>query len=341
MAVQKSVLSESEIFKLLKNHYRISADKVQHLHLGTANCFKVFTKDTPFFLKEYQETFSERDLQRETELNNFLLSQAFPTAGFVKDKNGISYHFVNGRYVVLQEYIEGESYVNHDLPDNMLFQSAEILGQLHEILIEYNLPVEMSDKWIKEFSVSQACAKYDSLLDSAQNIKDKEIRYKISKDLIFKKELIKLIEPYGQYFDKLTYKSTHGDYNAMQYLCAGDRIKAIIDFASAKKIPAVWEIMRSYMQSASDTKDPFDFDVSKFCEYVRCYMRFSALTECDLKYMTYVYLYQLGRSRYGYKEYMTDAENKDELLKFAFWRTNVCRMLLNKADEISAKLTAF
>lgn len=341
MAVQKSVLSEQEISKLLKNNYRISADQVQRLHLGTANCFKVFTKDTPFFLKEYQEAFSEGDLQRETALNKFLLSQAFPTAGFIKDKNENTYHFVNGRYVVLQEYIESESYVNHDLPDNLLFQAAEILGQLHEILIGYNLPVEMGVMWIKEFNVSQTCAKYDSLLDYAQNVEDKAIRYKISKDLIFKKELIKLIEPYGQHFDKLTYKSTHGDYNSMQYLCAGDRIKAIIDFASAKKIPAVWEIMRSYMQSASDTKDPFDFNVSKFCEYVRCYMRFSALTECDLKYMPYVYLYQLGRSRYGYKEYMTNAENKDELLKFAFWRTDVCRMLLNKADEISAKLTAF
>ncbi len=341
MAIQKSVLSEAEIFKLLKKHYRISAEKVQRLHLGTANCFKVFTKDTPFFLKEYQETFSEEDLQRETALNKFLLSQTFPTAEFIKDKNGNTYHFINGRYVVLQEYIDGENYVNNDLPDNMLFQAAEILGQLHEILIGYILPVEMDVMWIKEFSVSQTYAKYDSLLDSAQNVEDKAIRCKISKDLIFKKGLIKLIEPYGQYFDKLTYKSTHGDYNSMQYLCAGDRIKAIIDFASAKKIPAVWEIMRSYMQSANDTKDPFDFDVSKFCEYVRCYLRFSALTDCDLKYMPYVYLYQLGRSRYGYKEYMTNAENKDALLKFAFWRTNVCRMLLNKADEISAKLTSF
>lgn len=309
--------------------------------MGTANCFKIFTKNTAFFLKEYQEAFSEGDLQREAALNKFLLSHAFPTAVFIKDENGNTYNFLNGRYVVLQEYIEGESYVHHDLPDNLLFRAAEILARLHEILIGYNLPVEMGDMWIKEFSVYEACAKYDSLPDSAQNVEDKAIRYKISKDLAFKKELIKLVEPYGQHFDKLTYKSTHGDYSSMQYLCADDRIKAVIDFAAAKKIPAVWEIMRSYMQSASDTKDPFDFDVSKFCEYVRCYMRFSALTECDLKYMPYAYLYQLGRSRYGYKEYMTNAENKDELLKFAFWRTDVCRMLLNKADEISARLTAF
>lgn len=340
MAIQKSVLSEKKISKFLKNEYGISVEKIQRLNLGTANCFRVFSIDKIFFLKEYQETFSNEDLQRETTLNKFLLSKAFPTAEFIEDKNGNTYHFVKGRYVALQEYIEGKSYVNHDLPDNMLFQAAEILGQLHEILNEYDLPVEMDDMWIEEFNVSKTYAKYDSLIDFAQKVKDKSIRVKIIDDLIFKRGLLKLIEPYGQYFNNLIYKSTHGDYNAMQYLCEGDRIKAIIDFASAKRIPAVWEIMRSYMQSASDTKDPFNFDVSKFCEYVRCYMRFSALTKYDLKYMPYVYLYQLGRSRYGYKEYMTNAENREELLRFAFWRTNVCRMLLNKSDEISTKLTS-
>lgn len=341
MAIEKSVFNELEILELLKQTYGISADKVQRLHLGSANCFKIYAKEKIFFFKEYQEKFSEQDLQREATLVKFLISQDFPTAEFIKDKNGNTYNFVNQRYIVLQEYMEGKCYTAHSLPDCLLFQAAEILGKLHEILNGYELPIEMDEMWVKEFNVSHACAKYDSLLDNALNIRDKSIREKVYEDLTFKKELIRHIEPYGQYFDKLTYKSTHGDYNAMQYLCAGDRIKAIIDFTTPKKIPAVWEIMRSYMQSASDTKDPFDFDVSKFCEYVRCYTHFSALTECDLKYMPYVYLYQLGRSRYGYKEYMTNAENKDELLKFAFWRTNVCRMLLNKADEISAKLTAF
>lgn len=338
MAIQKSVLSEKKISKLLKKNYGITVDKTQRLHLGTANCFKVFAQDKIFFLKEYQDSFSEEDLKREAALNDFLLSQSFPTAGFIKDKKGNTYHFIKCRCIALQEYIEGESYVDHDLPDNMLFQSAEILGQLHEILNEYDLSVEMDDMWIKEFNVSKTYEKYDSLIDFAQKVKDISICDRIIDDLIFKRDLLKIIEPYGQCFNKLTYKSTHGDYNAMQYLCEKNKIKAIIDFASAKKIPAVWEIMRSYMQSASDTKNPFDFDILKFCEYVKCYTQYSALTEDDLKYMPYVYLYLLGRSRYGYKEYMTNAENKDELLKFAFWRTEVCRMLLDKADEISARL---
>ena len=124
----------------------------------------------------------------------------------------------------------------------------------------------------------------------------------------------------------------------MQYLCLGDKIKTIIDFASAKKIPAVWEIMRSYMQSAIDTKNPAEIDIEKFCEYVRRYMTTSTLSEYDLRYMPYVYLYQLGRSPYGYREYMLNVENKDKLLEFAVWRTDVCKMLVDKAGEISKML---
>jgi len=55
--------------------------------------------------------------------------------------------------------------------------------------------------------------------------------------------------------------------------------------------------------------------------------------------MPYVYLIQLCISQYGYKQYLlTDSENKEELLQFAFWRTAICRELDHKADEISEKL---
>ena len=338
MAIQKSVFTESDIIELMKNQYDISADKVLQLQLGSANCYKIITENGSFFLKEYQDTFSKDDIEREISLNEYLLSHSFPTAAFIANVNRNKYIYINGRYVMLQEFIEGDSYAHHDLPDDILLQSAEMLGKLHEILKNYKLPVEMDRSWAKGFNVSKARVKYDELLGMSEKIENKAIADKIKEDVRFRSELLQIVEPYGKYFKKLTYKSTHGDFSALQYLCQDGRIKAVIDFTSAKKLPVVWEIMRSYMQSATDTYDPFDFDESKFCEYVCHYMQFSKLSKWDLKYMPYVYLYQLARSRYGYKEYMMNAENKDELLRFACWRTDVCRMLLDRADLISEKL---
>jgi hypothetical protein len=55
--------------------------------------------------------------------------------------------------------------------------------------------------------------------------------------------------------------------------------------------------------------------------------------------MPYVYLFQLARSKYGYKEYLTtDSEDREGLIRFAFWRTQMCREVEAKAKEIAEKL---
>lgn len=338
MAIQKSVLSNDIIGTFLIAQYNISPNSIANMSLGTANCYRISAAQGEYFLKEYQETFSESDLKQEIELNNYLINSSFPTAKIVSDKNGNYYSFFKDRFISVQEFVSGVSYVNHDLPDGFLYQAAEILGKLHNTLKNYGLPTDMGCDWVNDLDIKKALCAYDELIELANTVEGSEIQHRIKDDLLFKKNLIDRVASYGQCFKKLTYKSTHGDYTAMQFLCDKNGIKAVIDFSSARKLPAVWEIMRSYTQSAADCANPFDFDVNKFCEYVRVYMNCSCLTEYDLKYMPYAYLYQLARSRYGYKHYMRNTENKDELLKFACWRTDVCRMLSRKADEISERL---
>lgn len=63
-------------------------------------------------------------------------------------------------------------------------------------------------------------------------------------------------------------------------------------------------------------------------------------TENDLRAMPYVYLFQLARSQYGFRQYLlTHTENADSLLRFALWRTDVCRALEKQAAEIADALT--
>ncbi len=55
--------------------------------------------------------------------------------------------------------------------------------------------------------------------------------------------------------------------------------------------------------------------------------------------MPYVYLYQLARSRYGYNEYLVKKlENRESLLRFAFWRTDICREVFRRKEEIAERL---
>ncbi len=137
----------------------------------------------------------------------------------------------------------------------------------------------------------------------------------------------------------LTVCSTRGDYQGCQLIFDENKIRAVIDFSSAAFLPVTWEIMRSFAQSSSSCRADAKIDIAAFCEYVRAYMEFSPLTENDMLAMPYVYLFQLAGSRYGYSQYLnSDSEDRDGLLRFAFWRTKICREIEKNAGAISDEL---
>ena len=70
------------------------------------------------------------------------------------------------------------------------------------------------------------------------------------------------------------------------------------------------------------------FNAARFKQYLSRYQKYSPLNKHDLRCILNVYLYQLARSSYGYREYLEKkALNADGLLKFAHWRTEMCRSL--------------
>lgn len=339
MALESPVLSDSSIRQLLKDHYCLNVDRIQKMPLGTANCYRIFAEGNSYFLKEFQSGFSKDDLDLEAKLVNFLTSHHFPTAQILLTKEQNTSLTYQEHLLCLQEYIEGTTYGNNQLPHHLLMQAAELLGQLHTLLKDYPLPVEMDVPWLEAFSAENYAAQYDNLLQAAEQTPDDPNYDRIKADLLYKKELAYRIAEYKKYYNGITYNATHGDYTEFQYICEGDRIKAVIDFSSARTLPVVWEIMRSYIQSCGACKDGKAMDVQDFCDYVRSYMKYAPLTLADLQAMPYVYLHQLARSQYGYKQYLIKkSENKDALLQFAFWRTDICREIEAKAAEISQEL---
>ncbi len=53
--------------------------------------------------------------------------------------------------------------------------------------------------------------------------------------------------------------------------------------------------------------------------------------------MPIIYMLQLAGSGFGYKEYLKD-NSKQELLTFAYFRTNLCRYLYTNKEIISNAL---
>ena len=340
MSLEKTILTESIISDLLSTHYGIIPLSVNKLKLGTANCFQVFDGTKYYFLKEFQSDILEEEVVREAKLLDYLSVAEFPVTRFYKTNNNEFVIKYKNHIICLEEYIEGHTYGYNDLPLALLPKVGRMLGKLHQALKDYLLPFGMSDQWLVSISADSVIAKYDELIQLAESKADADKLPKLMEDFRYKKQLALRCEEYKKYYNGITYCSTHGDYQGCQLIWEKDEIKAVIDFSAASCLPVTWELMRSFVQSSRLCRTTATIDVAAFCDYVREYIKFSPLTKNDMIAMPYVYLFQLAQSSYGYPQYLlnTDSEDREGLLRFAFWRTKMCREVERCANAISGEL---
>ena len=337
MALEHSVLNQEIIAGLLEEKYDLRVKEIQKTELGSANCFRIYDGYQDYFLKEFQARFQKKDLIREAQLLAYLAERNIPVARMIPMKTGEYAFEYQGHVVSLQEYVQGTSYGYENFPKELLPAIAAMLGRIHTALKEYSLPSGMDAQWLDSYDAETLCREYEELKTM---VKPEEPYYdRLMTDFQYKKALALRCADYRKYYEGVTYGATHGDYQGCQLICDTEGIQAVIDFSSAMKLPLVWEIMRSYVQTSNSSNHEAVIDVDVLCEYVKTYLTEATLTETDLKAMPYVYLFQLARSKFGYKEYLTtDSEDRKGLIRFAFWRTQMCREVEAKAEEIVQKL---
>ena len=335
MALEKTVLDDEKIKKLLSENWGISLVSCKKLKLGTANCYIVSDLENQYFLKEFQSDMDKNDIVREAGLVLYLYERGIPTAKYITTLCGDICVKYRRHFICLEEYVSGITYEYNDFPEKFLPDLACLLAKIHRTLKGYDLPADMDEKWLSSISADEVKGKYEKLFMELECHKEDKYYEKIKKDLVYKQNLIEKGEQLKKHFEGITYCATHGDYQGCQVICEKESIKAIIDFSSARTLPVVWEIMRSFVQSSNTCRHNAKIDVEQLCEYVKKYMEFAHLSKADLYAMPYVYLYQLSRSSYGYPQYLQGvSEDREGLLQFAFWRTDICREVEKKAESI-------
>ena len=135
---------------------------------------------------------------------------------------------------------------------------------------------------------------------------------------------------------KMTIINTHGDFSVQQLIYNDKEGTTVIDFETAKKMPIVWEAIRSYSYIDKDAKNG-KLNIDTLVEYFKESDKYIKLNKYDLKYAPHIYLLQLAGSTFEYKEYIDDYKQK-ELLKFGLFRTNLCKYLYENLDVISLRL---
>jgi Ser/Thr protein kinase RdoA (MazF antagonist) len=344
-----SVVSQRDIRLLLAERYDIQVTgTVASLKGGSANCYKIRAPEGNFLLKEFQPKYSVEDVRTEPEVTAFVARRGIPVAGFVATVTGEYVWEHRGRAFHLQNFLEGKIFPQNGAPDWLLRESAILLGRLHAVLADFaRMKIGFPDAWFA-WDATVKHREYDELIRLADELPDGEKRDRILRDLHYKRELLTpdrhpQIDP-----AQLTFGNSHGDYHILQLVCGQESVEAVIDFSSACSLPLTWEVMRSYSLG-----DPAcaagKLGIDRLRDYVRRYLKAGGeLSEYDLRMMPYLYHLQLARSRYGYQEYLSQGlqgiihnrlqERLEELLKFGFWRTDMCRWLEVNAESVSLAL---
>ena len=333
MGIQKTNLDDVKIKNILEKEYNIKALSITKIERGTSNIFKIETNQNKYILKEFISARKKETIIKEINIIKFLRERNMNVPKYIRTQSDNYYIENEGRIIIVQEFIDGYTIDNNTGDYNQVMKCASILGNLTEKLMEY--PELSNENIIDEyFSKNRVHLGIEKMKQIRKDIKeDNKYKEQIEKDLDYR---IKILEEIGIKFDfniisKLTMLNSHGDFCSQQLIYNDNKEPSIIDFEKAKKLPIVWEVIRSY--SYIDKK----FDIKNLIDYFKEFTKYVTLNEYDLKYASYLYLLQLASSPYGYKEYNDDYAQKN-LLDFAFFRTDLCKILYENLENISLRL---
>ncbi len=334
MGIQKTNLNNAKINDILAKEYNIKALNITKIDRGTSNIFKIETDKNKYILKEFVSKRKKETIIKEINIINFLRESNMNVPTYVKTVSGNYYLENEGRIIIVQEFIDGYTIDNNTGNYKEVIECANILGRLTKELMNYP---ELSEENIIEenFSKDRVHFGIEKMKQIKNDIKE-DNRYKeqIEKDIDYRIKILEEIENNFNFniIKKLTILNSHGDFCSQQLIYNDNKEPTIIDFEKAKKLPIVWEVMRSYSYIDKE------FNIETLVDYFKEFTKYINLNQYDLKYASYLYLLQLASSTYGYKEY-NDDDSQKELLEFAFFRTKLCRVLYGHLEEISSRLT--
>lgn len=332
--IEETVFTHKEITKVIKNIYNINIYKIEKLNRGSANIYAL--NENKFILKEFQAKYTEDEINKEIIIINHLKNDNIPVAEYIKTVNG-KYSFIyKNRIIIMQKFIDGYAVKSNAGNHTQILESAKYLGKIIKSLSTLNIELPNNNvlNWCSNETIDKSIEKHEKIL--------KEMAVKnnpqIYNDIENKISMLRYVKNNFDFsnVDKLTIMNTHGDYSVLQFIYRNGKVSAILDFATACKMPIVWEIIRSYSYIDPKAKDG-NIDIENLVEYVKVFTKYIKLNKHDLKMMPYLYLIQLLESTYGYKQFIID-NSKTNLLDFASYRTKLCCFLFKNSEKIANAL---
>ncbi len=299
MPLNASKLKIERIRELLDIQYGLSCNRVVTISNGSANLYHIFSNDGEYILKEFQNGFDIDRVKMEIEITKIIKNEGIPTTDFVYNFSNRAYLLNEGNIITLQRYINGITKDYYSLDEKEQIEVADYLVKIIKILNHSNIQLPSFKMDIFELRrIIESVDKCNNLLCKCKdNVMIKSLKDK-------KKMLIEASMMDFSHINDLTILNSHGDYNISQFIYNDKgKIKAILDFASAKRLPIVWELLRSYIFMDS-TYNNGVFSLNGLIKYLRMFNKDKILNKYDIEYFFKVYYMFLLNSMFGFEQYI-------------------------------------
>lgn len=331
-------LSAREVCTFVREFYSLDAAEAEPVARATNEVWRVRGIFGAFAFKRFPPSARSAAL-REPGLTAHVRSMGIPTAIFTTANDGSFVIDAQGQPAHLQTYVDGVTVKQNRAPPWLLPASAEMLGRICTALAGVRgLPDGFPAKWFA-LDVRRKTLEYDALIIAAARNRRLTAaqRREVTDDLVFKRAAVAELPNIKLAARMFTRGATHGDYSIRHLVLNGQQIAAVIDWSSACRQPFVWEVLRSYTYADPACADG-RIDLEGARRYVGTFLNFQSLTRRDLTAGPDLYYAQQLRSTYGYRQFLLDGTNSPELLRFAHWRTRLCRWLQKNRGDVGAAL---
>lgn len=269
--------------------------------------YALMTTTNKYFIKVLNKKNENINMDDEIAVCNFLKKRqlsAIPTYICRKDGNYLTQ--INEHiFINVQEFIEGNIWNKYQAPDWLLFTGASYIADVHNNLNDIKLKRRPAIMRINDAngSLIQLMEIEKKILKCPQS-KNRDF---ILDDLSLRKTILRNQKPID--ICNLTFVNGHSDYTIKQIITRNKSFVGVVDFSEVAYIPAIWELMRFYINSAPECIRQ-KIDKNKFEIYITNYMKKSRITDYDKEVFVDFNLYYFVQALSVYEKYLEEQSER-------------------------------
>jgi hypothetical protein len=224
-------------------------------------------------------------------------------------------------FLNVQRFIGGDTWRKNEAPDWLLLAGADFIGDVHTHLNRTDLRQRCAIQRINDSAVS--LKKIENIEQIIMNLHDSDAKYFLMNDISLRRKVLNKHRKVK--LDKLTFVNGHSDYTVTQMITSEKKLVGVIDFSEVSNIPAIWEIMRFYLNSAPEIKEKYCHE-KRFFEFLSRYIDKVKLNVYDKDMLMVFNLYYFCQALSVYDKLLSNDFSKPYMDRIIS-RNNIIRYL--------------